>query len=167
MLVLILLLFTGGFSYSTGRAPDIRALNAIAGQIREAMLRGDYEGVLSYDMPELRHEHTLDLQNRKSDLYCYLVGRGCEGPVKYHSIASQFAMMKRPEFATKRLSKTTYALVFFDSARYPRTVVLGTAFLCKHANQDVPIWTFEWAEDHWKALHPVFDSETDSFCSSQ
>ena len=145
--------------------PDLPALRAIAAEISSGMLKEDYGKVLLYDFPDLREEHQRDLQNKSSDLYCYLVGEGCLAETKYHSIHSQFAAMKKVDLAFKRLSGATYVVIFFDGTRYTKTNVVRTLFLCKHANLDVPIWTFKWADGRWRAMHPVFNSETDPFCS--
>jgi len=147
-------------------APDLPELRAISAEISAALLKEDYEKVLLYDLPGLREEHQRDLQNKSSDLYCYLVGEGCQAETKYHSIHSQFASMKKVDVALKPLSGVTYVVIFFDGTKYTGTGVVQTSFLCKHANLDVPIWTFQWAEGHWNAVHPVFDSETDPFCSA-
>jgi hypothetical protein len=146
--------------------PDLRTLRAIGAEISSAMSNEEYAKVLQYDLPELREEHQRDLQNKSSDFYCYLVGEGCQAETKYHSIHSQFASMKRVDLALKRLSGATYIVIFFDSTKYARNSVVRTSFLCKHANLDVPIWTFESAGGRWKAMHPVFDSEADPFCST-
>jgi hypothetical protein len=160
-----------GFMSLTTRAfsselPDLRALRAIASDISSAMQKEDYGKVLLYDFPELREEHQKDLQNKSSDFYCYLIGEGCQSETKYHSIHSQFASMKKVDITLKRLSGVTYVVIFFDSTKYERASIVRTSFLCKHANVDVPIWTFKWDEGRWKAMHPVFNSETDPFCST-
>jgi len=157
--------FCGLAFSSEPKQPDLGALRAIATEISNAMQRQEYEKVLVYDFPELQEEHRRDLQNKSSDLYCYLVGEDCQAATKYHSIRSQFASMKKPDVAIKHLSGVTYLVIFFDGAKYEKADVVRTSFLCKHTDVDVPIWTFVWTENHWKALHPVFNAETDPFCS--
>jgi len=145
--------------------PNLVPLQSIAAEISAAMTQGDFQKILSYDFAELREEHQRDLENKSSDFYCYLVGQGCQSSRKYSSIQSQFAGMKKPDFAIRQLSKTEYLIVFFDRAKYERATVVRMSFLCKHTDVDTPVWTFGWTNHQWKALHPVFNYETDPFCA--
>jgi len=146
-------------------APDLNPLQTIAAEISAAMVQGDFQKVLSYDFPELKEEHQRDLENKSSDFFCYLAGQGCQSSRKYSSIQSQFAGMKKPDFAIRRLSKAEYLVIFFDSAKYKSATVVRMSFLCKHTNVDTPVWTFGWTDHRWKAVHPVFNYETDPFCA--
>lgn len=145
--------------------PDLSPLRAIAADISAAMVRGDFQKVLSYDFPELREEHQRDLENKSSDFFCFLVGKDCKNPRKYSSIQSQFSGMKQPTFAIRQLSRAEYLIIFFDSAKYNRATVVQMSFLCKHTDVDTPVWTFEWSNHQWKAQHPIFNYETDPFCA--
>ena len=165
--VIVPIFFCGCLYAQHYSKPNLEQLRTIASDIREAMIKQAYQQVLRYDLPQLRAEHSRDLEDKNSDLYCYLIGDGCLSKTKYASIHSQFNSMKKVSFTVKRMSRSEYVLIFFDSERYRESTVLRTSFLCTHANAGTPVWTFEWNEDHWQALHPVFDSEVDAFCGSE
>lgn len=148
--------------------PDLKELQSIGNDISRAMQQKDFRKALEYDFPELREEHLRDLDDTSTDLYCYVVGESCTGSVTYHPIYSQFKSMKKPSVAFRQIAPggPAYLLIFFDAAKYTPEAVVRMSLLCKYANSGVPVWSFEWKDHRWKALHPVFDSEVDPLCSS-
>src|SRR5436190_5764127 len=102
-------------------------------------------------MDTLRDEHGRNLQDPKSDIYCYLFDTTCPTlhEKKNRSVYAQMKEMKTRGVAVKRLggkadSSNSYLLIFYDSARFRATLVKGESFLCRHAQVEVPIWTFEF-----------------------
>lgn len=172
LVVLVLLTANAGAESRDASAKDLRALHEIGAEIASAMLRKDVSSLIKYDMDSLRDEHQRDLQDPKSDLYCYLFDTTCPTlhEKKDRSVYAQLKGMKSVGIAAKRLggkasANTTYLLVFYDTTRFGEAQVKGASFLCHHAQADVPIWTFELHDGTWKAVHPLFNAETDQWCS--
>jgi hypothetical protein len=90
---------------------------------------------------------------RTPSYYGSRLGEGAHPPVK--------------GFANKEGSNNSYLLIFYDTTKFRAEQVKGTRFLCRHAQVDVPIWTFEFRDGTWKAAHPIFNAETDQWCSAE
>src|SRR5258708_1242978 len=162
MLALLLAANAGGESKGPS-ATDLQALHGIGVEIARAMLEKDVSALLKYDMDSLRDEHGRDLQDPKSDLYCYVFDTTCPAlhEKKNRSVYSQMKEMKAPGVTVKNLgsnagSHNSYLLIFYDAARFKAAQVKGASFLCRHAQVDVPIWTFEFRDGSWTAAHPLF-----------
>jgi hypothetical protein len=158
----------------TPTSADLQTLRQIGAQVAHAMITKDPKVLLKYDMESLHVEHERELRDPNSDLYCYLFDTTCPSlhEKSNRSVYSQLLNMKSiavevKSLATKPADPPSYLLIFYDKLKHQPQQVLRNSFLCKHAQVDVPIWTFNFQHGAWVAAHPLFNAEIDPWCSPE
>jgi hypothetical protein len=166
------LMATGALGSTAAQRPaslgeSAKQLRQIGTKLAMAVLKHDTETLLAYDRPDLRGEDRLRLQDKKSDLSCFLFDRTCHanGRPSIHDILSG---SKRLEIEVQVLrakgSPPHGWLLFFDATKISRSRLQSASYLCQHSTE-IASWLFKLEDNGWVSANPIFDSETDTFCS--
>src|SRR5437868_15291726 len=77
--------------------PDaaIQELRAIGITLADAVVKRDFDTLLKYDRPALRSVDSADLQNPRSELYCFVFDSSCAAPELRGSVRDVIVDAKR------------------------------------------------------------------------
>jgi hypothetical protein len=145
---------------------SVGQLRDLGKKLATAVLNHDIETILIHDQPNSRAEDRLALQDRSSDLYCYLFDSRCTtAKVSVHEILSGARRLDiNVKVLTAKGQPTHGWLLFFDGTKIPASQLSSPSFLCEHVGQ-IASWMFKRERGQWLAATPPFDAETDTLCS--
>jgi hypothetical protein len=152
-------------------------LHQIGLKILDVVLKNDVATVLSYEPAKDRAEHEISLEDKSSDLYCFLInshssctripGGGSWPPSVFEVISGA----RRPGvtvigLGTSRLDTKRYAiLMLYDRSAISEQSIRSTRFICAPANfHKFASWTFKLVDGKWESRGELFDYETDGPC---
>jgi hypothetical protein len=139
--------------------------------IAKAVLDKNVEALLTFDRADLRAQDEVALKNSKSSLYCYVFDSDCItwGDGNWHSVydklsqAHQLAI--KVSVSSSRYDRQTYGnLFFYDASAVSAKDLRSQDFLCKETPASIASWKFRLEGGKWKAVTPLFDSETGGSC---
>src|SRR5262249_26479640 len=146
-------------------------LRKVGETVAQAVLDKNIETLLAYDRVDLRAHDTESLKNNKSDLYCYLFDSECItwGDGTWRSVYEKLSQAKQLEIRTSLVRSPSDqqlygSLYFYDSKTISAKDLRSFDFLCKQAPARVASWRFRLENGKWKAVTPLFDSETLGAC---
>ena len=158
-------------SRSTGGGKAARELRAIGVALSKAVLEKDIEALLAYDREDLRGANAESLKNSKSDLYCYIFDSDCItwGDGTWRSVYEKLSQAHAPEIGVQvtssRYDRQIYgSLFFYDGSAVSAKDLRSRDFLCKEGPGKIASWKFRLEHGKWKAVTPLFDSETRAGC---
>jgi hypothetical protein len=155
---------------NTGLSASLRKLGTA---VNKAVLDKDIPTLLSYDRSDLRAADEVSLNNPKSDLYCYIFDSDCItwGGGNWRSVYEKLSQAHPLEIRVS-LSHSPYdrqlygSLLFYDASSVSAKDLRSPDFLCKEGPAKVASWKFRLEKGKWKAVTPLFDSETRGPCPS-
>jgi hypothetical protein len=160
-------------SQSASRSPNQSAtsperLRDIGAAVAKAVLDRDIETILRYDRPDLQEADRSALEDRKSDLYCFLFERSCgidDRPsvrdilAEAGSLGIEVQLLDAPNTATHGL------LLFFDTTVVDKSKFESESYQCELSRRHQLVsWLFKLEKNGWVSAHPPFDAETDTLC---
>lgn len=155
----------------TGRHYASGNLRKIGENIAKAVLDKNVEALLAYDRTDSRAQDEISLKNTKSDLYCYIFDSDCItwGDGSWHSVYEKLSQAHPLEIkvsvSSSRYDRQTYGnLFFYDGATISAKDLHSQDFLCKQVPANIATWKFRLENGKWKAVTPLFDSETRGPC---
>jgi hypothetical protein len=158
-------------SRSTGNSKPARDLHEIGVILAKAVLDKNIETLLAYDREDLRAPNAESLKNNKSDLYCYIFDSDCItwGDGSWRSVYEKLSQAQKLEITVKLTSspydRQTYgSLFFYDASSVSGKDLRSRDFLCKEGPAKIASWKFRLEHGKWKAVTPLFDSETRAGC---
>jgi hypothetical protein len=147
----------------------VEQLRAIGRKVAAAVLNHDIETLLSYDRPDLRDGDRLELQDRKSYLYCRLFDRQCltTGRSSIYDILSKARHLGIEARMLGTKGAPPHGLIlFFDATQVRKSKLRSASFLCELSLRDqIVSWSFKLENGAWVSATPIFDLETDTLCS--
>lgn len=167
---------TGAFGWmisqrSAALDGSVSQLRDMGSKIATAVLKHDIETLLTYDRPDLRLEDRLELQDTKSNLYCFLFDRRCDanGRPSVDDILSSARRLDVEVQVLRGEGRPLYGLLlFFDATKVRKTRLRSASFQCQLSRRDqIVSWLFRLDDGAWVSAHPPFDFETDTLCSPQ
>jgi len=148
-----------------------RELHEIGVALSKAVLEKNIETLLAYDREDLRAANAESLKNNKSDLYCYIFDsdRITWGDGTWRSVYEKISQAQKLEITVKVSSspydRQTYgSLFFYDASSVSAKDLRSRDFLCKEGPGRIASWKFLLERGKWKAVTPLFDSETRAGC---
>jgi len=157
-------------SRSTGSTTS-QELRKVGETVAQAVLDKNIETLLAYDRVDLRAHDAESLKNNKSDLYCYLFDSECItwGDGTWRSVYEKLSQAKQLEIRTSLVRSPSDqqlygSLYFYDAKTISAKDLRSFDFLCKQAPARVASWRFRLENGKWKAVTPLFDSETLGAC---
>ena len=148
-----------------------RELQQIGEKIAKAVLDKDLPTLLSYDRSDLRASDELALKNPKSDLYCFLFDSSCitwgdgEWRSVYDKLSQAGQLGIQVQTAKLASDRQLYgSLLFYDRSSVSEEDLRSQDFLCKESPTKLASWRFRREAGKWKAVTPLFDSETEGLC---
>jgi hypothetical protein len=150
-------------------ASSVDQLRSIGSIVAKAVIDREIETILRYDRPELEKADRSALEDRKSDLYCFLFDRSCNVDAR-PSVRDVLANARNLAIEVQLLpspNAPTHAwLLFFDTAVVDRRKLQSASYQCELSGRHQLVsWLFKHERDGWISAHPPFDAETDTFCS--
>jgi hypothetical protein len=148
-----------------------RSLHLIGEKISKAVLDKDIPALLAYDRADLRSADEVSLKNTKSDLYCYIFDSECItwGSGNWRSVYDKLSQAHPLEIKASVTSspydRQLYgSLFFYDAAAASEKDLRSPDFLCKQGPANIVSWKFRFENGRWRAVTPLFDSETRGPC---
>ena len=148
-----------------------RDLQQLGGKIAKAVLDKDIPTLLSYDRADLRPQDEIALKNTKSDLYCYIFDSECitwgseDWRSVYDKISQGHPLEIKADVARSPADHQLYGtLLFYDGDAVSEKDLQSRDFLCEKAPAEIASWKFRYESRRWKAVTPLFDSETEGLC---
>lgn len=147
-----------------------RDLQQLGEKVARAVLDKDIPTLLTYDRADLRSQDELVLKNTKSDLYCYLFDSACItwGDGSWRSVYDKLSA-GQPEIKV-RMARSPYdhqlygSLLFYERSSVSEKDLRSSDFLCKESPGRIASWKFRLESGKWRAVTPLFDSETEGLC---
>jgi len=146
-------------------------LHKLGETIAKAILDKNIETLLAYDRTDLRTHDAESLKNNKSDLYCYIFDSQCItwGDGTWRSVYEKLSQAQQLEIKTSLVRSPSDqqlygSLYFYDAKAISAKDLRSFDFLCKQAPAKVASWRFRLENGKWKAVTPLFDSETLGAC---
>jgi hypothetical protein len=146
-----------------------RDLRKVGEAIAKAVLDKNIETLLAYDRADSRSQDEALLENNKSDLYCYIFDSECItwGDGNWRSVYDKLSQARQLEIKASvtgsPYDRQTYgSLFFYDAAAVSAKDLRSRDFLCKQGPASIASWKFRLQGGKWKAVTPLFDSETRS-----
>jgi hypothetical protein len=151
------------------RNASSRDLRKVGEAIAKAVLDKNIETLLAYDRADSRSQDEALLKNSKSDLYCYIFDSDCItwGDGNWRSVYDKLSQAHQLEIkasvSSSPYDRQTYgSLFFYDAAAVSANDLRSRDFLCKQGPASIASWKFRLQGGKWKAVTPLFDSETRS-----
>ena len=148
-----------------------RELQQLGAKIAKAVLDKDIPTLLSYDRGDLRAQDEIALKNPKSDLYCYIFDSECitwgneDWRSVYDKISQAHPLEILVSLARSPADHQLYGtLLFYDGDALSEKDLQSQDFLCQKAPAEIASWKFRHEGGKWKAVTPLFDSETEGLC---
>ena len=148
-----------------------RNLHKIGEAIAKAVLDKNVEALLSFDRADLRSQDEAALKNTKSSLYCYIFDSDCitwgDGNWRsvYDKLSQAHPLEIKVSVSSSRYDRQTYgSLLFYDASSVSEKDLRSADFLCKETPASIASWKFRLESGKWKAVTPLFDSETGGSC---
>ena len=158
-------------SSSAGRHAASEELHKIGESIAKAVLDKNIETLLRYDRADLRPADEVSLKNTKSDLYCYIFDSDCItwGHGDWRSVYEKLSQAKSLQIKVSLVRSSADgqlygSLLFYDASTISEKDLRSFEFVCKEAPARVASWRFRLENAKWKAVTPLFDSETLGAC---
>jgi hypothetical protein len=158
-------------SRSTANSKPARDLHEIGVVLAKAVLDKNIETLLAYDREDLRGPNAESLKNSKSDLYCYLFDSECitwgDGTWRsvYEKLLQAHPLEIKVQLTSSRYDRQLYgSLFFYDASAISAKDLSSRDFLCKEGPAKIASWKFRLEHGKWKAVTPLFDSETRAGC---
>jgi len=146
-------------------------LHRVGESIAKAVLDKNIPALLAYDRTDLRAHDAESLKNDKSDLYCYVFDSDCItwGDGTWRSVYEKLSQAKTLQIKANLVrssadSQLYGSLLFYDASSISEKDLRSFEFLCKQAPAKVATWRFRLENGKWKAVTPLFDSETLGAC---
>ena len=146
-------------------------LQHLGEKIAKAVLDKDIPTLLTYDRGDLRSADAASLNNTKTDLYCYLFDSECitwgDGAWRsvYEKLSGAKSLQIKVNLVRSSADQQLYgSLLFYDASTIAVKDLRSFEFVCKEAPARVASWRFRLENGHWKAVTPLFDSETLGAC---
>ena len=146
-------------------------LHRVGETVAKAVLEKNIDTLLAYDRTDLRAHDAESLKNSKSDLYCYIFDSECItwGDGTWRSVYEKLSQAKQLEIKTSLVRSPSDqqlygSLYFYDAKAISSRDLRSFDFLCKQAPAKVASWRFRLENGKWKAVTPLFDSETLGAC---
>jgi hypothetical protein len=146
-------------------------LHKLGEAVAKAVLDKNIDALLTYDRADLRTADAESLKNPKSDLYCYLFDSECitwgDGNWRsvYEKLSSAKSLQIKVNLVRSSADRQLYgSLLFYDAAAISAKDLRSFEFVCKEAPARVASWRFRLENNKWKAVTPLFDSETLGAC---
>ena len=146
-------------------------LHKVGEAIAKAVLDKNIGTLLGYDRVDLRAHDTESLKNNKSDLYCYIFDSECitwgDGTWRsvYEKLSQAKALQIKVNLVRSSADRQLYgSLLFYDASTISEKDLRSFEFVCKEAPARVASWRFRLENGKWKAVTPLFDSETLGAC---
>jgi hypothetical protein len=159
-------------SGASHRTDSSRGLGKIGEAVAKAVLEKDIPTLLAYDRPDLRGADEVSLRNAKSDLYCYLFDSECitwgggDWRSVYDKLSEAHPLEIKVSLNRSRADGQLYGnLLFYDGSGPSEKDLRSPDFLCKEGPARFASWRFRLENGKWRAVTPLFDSETDAFCA--
>ena len=150
---------------------DLQKMGSV---IAKAVLDKNIPALLAYDRSDLRSQDEVSLNNPKSDLYCYTFDSDCItwGGGNWRSVYEKLSQAHQLEIkasvSSSRYDRQTYgSLYFYDAAAIAAKDLRSRDFVCKQGPASIASWKFRLENGKWKAVNPLFDSETRDCPDSQ
>ena len=155
-------------STSASKRPNAsRTLYMIGEKISTAVLDKDIPTLLSYDRADSRAADETSLKNTNSDLYCYVFNSECitwgDGSWRsvYDKISQAQHLQIKANVSSSPYDRQLYgSLFFYDAAVVSEKDLRSRDFVCKQGPASIASWKFRLEHGKWKAVTPLFDSET-------
>lgn len=160
-----------------GQQNDVRFGNALNGlrqlgkSVAKAVLDRDAPALLRYDRVDLRRDDELSLNDKSSDLYCFLFDTSCIrgriGRSVYEKLSTaQELGIKVVSGGKSSPDGNLYAIIlFYDRSTISERSLRSRKFLCKESLNRIASWSFKFVKGKWEPVTPLFDNETDTLCS--
>ena len=151
--------------------PDVAAkeLREIGTKLVAAVLNHDAETLLAYDRPDLRDEDRASLQDRKSQLSCFLFDHTCNAvgrPAIYDILSGAKRLSVHVRLLSAKGQPPHGWILFFDATTIASSRLQSASYLCQRSNE-IASWLFKRENNRWVGANPIFDSETDTICSAR
>jgi hypothetical protein len=150
-----------------------RSLRKVGEVVAKAVLDKNIEALLTYDRADLRSPDEVSLKNAKSDLYCYIFDSDCItwGNGDWRSVYDKLSQARQLEIkvslSRSRADRQLYGnLIFYDASAVSEKALSSRDFLCKEGPAKLASWRFRLENGKWRAVTPLFDSETRGPCPS-
>jgi hypothetical protein len=148
-----------------------RSLRKVGEAVAKAVLDKNIRALLAYDRADLRSVDEVSLKNTKSDLYCYIFDSDCItwGSGNWRSVYDKLSQAHPLEIKASVTSspydRQLYgSLFFYDAAAASEKDLRSPDFLCKQGPANIVSWKFRFENGRWRAVTPLFDSETRGPC---
>jgi hypothetical protein len=146
-------------------------LRQIGEKVAKAVLDKDVPTLLSYDRADLRSADELALKNTKSSFYCFLFDSSCItwGGGAWRSVYDKLSRARLLRIQVKTANspydhKLYGSLLFYDRSSVSDRDLRSSEFLCDEQPTSLVSWNFKLEDGQWKAVTPLFDSETEGLC---
>jgi len=148
-----------------------RSLHLIGEKLSKAVLDKDIPTLLSYDRADSRAADETSLKNTNSDLYCYVFNSECitwgDGSWRsvYDKISQAQHLQIKANVSSSPYDRQLYgSLFFYDAAAVSEKDLRSRDFVCEQGPASIASWKFRLENGKWKAVTPLFDSETRAGC---
>jgi hypothetical protein len=148
-----------------------RSLRKVGEAVAKAVLDKNIRALLAYDRADLRSVDEVSLKNTKSDLYCYIFDSDCItwGSGNWRSVYDKLSQAHPLEIKASVTSspydRQLYgSLFFYHAAAASEKDLRSPDFLCKQGPANIVSWKFRFENGRWRAVTPLFDSETRGPC---
>jgi hypothetical protein len=146
-------------------------LHKLGEAIAKAVLDKNIKTLLTFDRADLRSQDEVALKNSKSSLYCYIFDSDCItwGDGNWRSVYEKLSQAKqlaiKVSVSSSRYDRQLYGnLFFYDASAVSERDLRSADFLCKETPTSIASWKFRLEGGKWKAVTPLFDSETGGSC---
>ena len=154
-------------SSAARKSDSSRGLHRVGEIVAKAVLEKDISTLLAYDRPDLRDQDEVSLNNAKSDLYCYLFdsecitwGRGDWRSV-FEKLSAAHPLEIKASLSRSRADGQLYgSLFFYDASAVTEKDLRSQDFVCTQGPAKLASWKFRLENGKWRAVTPLFDSET-------
>jgi hypothetical protein len=160
-------------SAAASKGKPARDLHKLGEAIAKAILDKNIETLLTYDRADLRSQDEVSLKNDKSDLYCYLFDSDCitwgDGTWRsvYEKLSQAHPLQIKVGLVRSPSDRQLYgSLLFYDAASISDKDLRSSDFFCKQVPTKIASWRFRLENGKWRAVTPLFDSETLGACPS-
>ena len=144
-----------------------RGLHRVGEAVAKAVLEKDIAALLTYDRADLRAADEVSLKNVKSDLYCYLFDSECitwgggDWRSVYEKLSAAHPLEIKVSLSRSRADGQLYgSLFFYDASAVTEANLRSQDFVCKEGPAKLASWKFRLENGKWRAVTPLFDSET-------
>jgi hypothetical protein len=144
-----------------------RGLRKIGEAVAQAVLDKNIAALLTYDRADLRSADEISLKNVKSDLYCYIFDSECitwgggEWRSVYDKLTAAHPLEIKAIVARSRSDRQVYGSIFFyEGSAISEKDLRSRDFVCKQGPAKLASWKFRLENGKWRAVTPLFDSET-------